>query len=261
MTVPIPGRNRLWYSFPRMGLFGFYKFGIIFQAIAVIHFIRRRPDNYWMWIILFGPSGIGALAYIVAEVIPDLGLLRHSFVIFSHRKRINALEVMVLDNPSAGNYEELADLYLEQKKFQKAKECYDHAISSRTDSPDPFYRRALCEMALDDFASAVADLERVIAKDRNYDYQRAAGLLAHAWASAGRQEDAAKLFEQVTQTSTLSETQYNYARLLADQGKRDEARQWLQKIVNKKATMPRYLKRRERPWFRRAAAALKRLPA
>jgi glutathione S-transferase len=25
--------------------------------------------------------------------------------------------------------------------------------------------------------------------------------------------------------------------------------------------MPRYLKRRERPWFRRAAALLKRLPA
>ena len=31
--------------------------------------------------------------------------------------------------------------------------------------------------------------------------------------------------------------------------------------LNKKATMPRYLKRRERPWFRRASALMKRLPA
>jgi len=230
-------------------------------VIAIVHFIRRRPDNYWLWIILFGPSGIGALAYIVAEVVPDLGLLRHSFVVFSHRKRIKALEVMVLDNPSAGNYEELGDLYLEQKKFQVAKDCYDRAISTRTDSPDPFYRRALCEIELNDFPGAATDLEHVIKKDPNYDYQRAAGLLAHAWANSGRQEQALALFEQVTRTSTLSETQYNYARLLAEQGKLAVARQWVQKIAQKKATMPRYLKRRERPWLRRAAAMIKRLPA
>jgi hypothetical protein len=243
-----------------MNLFGYYKFGIVFQVLALVHFMRRRPDNYWIWVIFIG-GGLGALAYIVAEVIPDLGLLRHSLVVFSHRKRIKALEVMVLDNPSAGNYEELADLYLEQNKFQIAKECYDRAISSRTDSPDPFYRRALCEIALNDFSSAAADLEHVIQKDPNYDYQRAAGLLAHAWANSGRQEQALALFEQVTRTSTLSETQYNYARLLAEQGKLVEARTWVQKIAQKKATMPRYLKRRERPWLRRAAAMLKRLPA
>jgi len=29
-----------------MNLFGNYSFGFIFVAIAVVHFIRRRPDNY-----------------------------------------------------------------------------------------------------------------------------------------------------------------------------------------------------------------------
>jgi hypothetical protein len=166
---------------------------------------------------------------------------------------------MVLDNPSAGNYEELADLYLEQKKFDKAKACYDRAISTRTDSPDPFYRRALCELELNDFAAAAADLERVVQKDRNYDYQRAAGLLAYAWSRNNQAEQAASLFERVTQTSTISETQFNYAQFLAMQGKTVEAQEWTQRILNKKATMPRYLKRRERPWFRRAAALKKKL--
>jgi hypothetical protein len=243
-----------------MNLFGNYSFGFIFVAIAVVHFIRRRPDNYWLWIILMG-GGIGALIYIVAEVLPDLGLLRQSFQIFSHRKRIRQLEMIVLDNPSAGNYEELADLYLEQKKYGKAKECYDRAISSRTDSPDPFYRRALCEMELNDFPAAVVDLERVVRIDGNYDYQRAAGLLAYAWARNNQDDQAANLFEHITQTSTLSETQFNYAQFLAAKGKMPEARQWAQRVMNKKATMPRYLKRRERPWFRRASALLKRLPA
>src|SRR5215467_4166751 len=122
-----------------MNLFGNYSFGFIFVAIAVVHFIRRRPDNFWLWIIIMG-GGLGALIYIMVEVLPDLGLLRQSFQIFSHRKRIRQLEMIVLDNPSAGNYEELAGLLMEQKKFGQARQCYEQAISSRTDSPDPFYR-------------------------------------------------------------------------------------------------------------------------
>ncbi len=78
-------------------------------------------------------------------------------------------------------------------------------------------------------------------------------------ARTGSKEKAAALFEQVTVTSTLSETQFNYACLLADLGRTDEAQTWAQKILAKKITMPRYLKRRERPWFRRAAGLLKRL--
>jgi hypothetical protein len=244
-----------------MNFFGNYSYGAIFIVIALIHFARRRPEYYWLWIIIMG-GGLGALVYIVVEVLPDLGLLRQQVRIFSHRKRIRQLEMMILDNPSAGNYEELADLYyFEQKKYQKAKECYDRAISSRTDSPDPFYRRALCEVELDDFTATAADLERVTSIDRNYDYQRAIGLLAYVWSKTGRTEQAAPLFEKVTQTSTLSETQYNYARFLFEQGRHAEAREWLQKILAKKVTMPRYLERRERPWFWRAMALLKRLPA
>ena len=59
----------------------FYPWGFIFQGLAIVHFIRRRPDTYWLWIILMG-GGLGALVYIVVEVAPDLGLLRDSFKVF-----------------------------------------------------------------------------------------------------------------------------------------------------------------------------------
>ncbi|MGB8760006.1 MAG: hypothetical protein WCD01_03875, partial [Candidatus Sulfotelmatobacter sp.] len=80
--------------------------GFVLQAVAIVHFIRRRPDTYWIFIIIF-LGGIGALIYIVAEVIPDAGLLRGSFQAFPRRRRIHELERAILDNPSAGNYEEL----------------------------------------------------------------------------------------------------------------------------------------------------------
>ncbi len=244
-----------------MGFFGHnFTYGIFLQAIAVLHYIRRGSEIYWLWIILMG-GGLGALVYIGVEVLPDLGYLRQSFKVFSHRKRIRQLEVLILDNPSAGNLEELGDLYLEQKKYAQAKQCYDRCISTRTDLRDPFYRRSLCELELGDYAAAAADLERVYKAEPNYDYQRAAGLLAHAWAKSGQADRAAHLFTAVVQTSTLSETQYNYAGFLAGQGNPAEARQWLDRILAKKATMPRYLKRRESPWFRRAKALKNKLQA
>lgn len=244
-----------------MGFIGlFFPWGLLLQALAIVHFIRRRPDTYWLWIILFG-GGLGALVYIVAEVIPDAGLLRGSFRGFPRRRRIRELEAIVLDNPSAGNYEELADLYLEDGKFAYARQCYDKAISSRTDSPDPFYRRALAAMEMGEFAAAVPDLERVVGKESKYDFHRALGLLADAYAQTGQAEKADALFREATNISTLSETYYNYACFLAGQQRHDEARAWAQRILAKKPTMPRYLQRRERPWFRRASGLLKRLPA
>jgi hypothetical protein len=244
-----------------LGLYSFlFPWNFILQGIAIIHFIRRRPETYWLYVILIGGS-LGAIIYIFVEVLPDLGLLRGSLKVFPRRRRIRELEAIVLDNPSAGNYEELADLYLEEGKYQRARDCYNKAISSRTDSPDPFYRRGLAEIELGDFAAALPDLERVVTKDPKYDFYRASGLLAHTYAKLGQPEKADALFQKTVQISTASETYLNYASFLSSQGRTSEAREWAQKVLAKKPTLPGYLKRRERPWFRRAKGLLKQLPA
>src|SRR6185295_15543784 len=115
-------------------MFGlFYPWGIVLQAMALLHFAQRRPNTYWIWVILMG-GGVGALIYLVVEVVPDIGLLRDSFQVFPRRRRIKALEIGVLDNPSVGNFEELGELYLEDKQYAKARACFDRVISRTTDS-------------------------------------------------------------------------------------------------------------------------------
>jgi hypothetical protein len=243
-----------------MGLIGlFYPWGLVLQALAVLHFVRRRPDNFWLWIILIG-GGLGAFVYIVAEVIPDLGLLRASLQVFPRRRRIRVLEATILDNPSIGNLEELADLYLEEGKFARARELYDKVISPKTDGLDPYYRRGIAALELGDAAAAVADLARVVSKDPKYDFHRAIGLLAQAYARNNQAADADATFVRATDASTLSESYCNYASFLAAQGRTAEARAWAERTLAKKPTMPAYLRRRERPWFRKARALLKTLP-
>jgi hypothetical protein len=237
-----------------------YPWGLILQGLAIIHFIRRRPDNYWIWVILFlGP--LGALIYLCIEALPDVGLLGQSFKLFSRRKRIGELEAIVRQNPSSGNYEELGDLYMDDGRFQQARDAFDRAITSRTDAPDPFYRRGVCAIRLGDPQAAIPDLERVVSSEPDYDFHLAAGRLAHAYALTGQNEKAEALFRKATAISTSSETYLNFASLLASEGRNAEAREWAQKVLDKKPAMPGYLRRRERPWFRSANAMLKRIPA
>jgi len=249
-----------------MGILGslIYPWGLLLQIAAIIHFIRRRPDTYWIFIIIFlGP--LGALIYLCVEALPDLGLLRQSFKTFPRRKRISQLLIEIHDNPSAGNWEELGDLYMDEGKLVLARDAFNKAIAARppvrSDTPDSFYHRGVCSILLGDAATALPDLEMAVRRDPSHDFHRAIGLLAHAYAQTGQKDKAEEYFRQAVERSTLSETYLNFADFLASQGRNAEAREWAQKVLDKRPTMPGYLRRRERPWFRRASALLRQLPA
>src|SRR2546425_12093758 len=119
-----------------MGLIGlFYPWGLLLQAVAILHFVRRRPDTYWLWIILFG-GGLGAPVYIVAEIVPGVGLLRGYLDRHARRRRVLALEAIILENPAIGNHGELAAVYLPEGKLARAPGLYDQVLSTRPDSLD-----------------------------------------------------------------------------------------------------------------------------
>lgn len=247
----------------------FYPWGIILQIIAVVHFVKRRPETYWLWIILIG-GPIGAGAYLLVEVLPDTRLLPGVFQGFGRRSRIQTLENQILDNPSAGNYEELGDLNLEEKKYAKARDAFTKAIeaygsrkasSSGNDTLHAYYGRGKSLLGLGEYANAIPDLERVAGCDVKFDYYRASGLLADAYARTGCMEHAAQWFAPAIQFSTTPEILCNYAWFLNAQGRRDEAREWLDKLMAKKRTLPGYMQRVERPWFHKGKALRKEIDA
>src|SRR5215469_5115519 len=243
-----------------MGALGFliYPWGFVVQGIALYHYVKRRPENYWLYVIIFG-GALGAGIYVIVEMVPDIGLLRNAFQGFGRRSRIQALETQILDNPSAGNLEELAELYFEQKDYEKARDLLNRAIAARSDSPHAFYLRAKSALGMRDYAAAIPDLDLVVWKDAKFDYYRATGLLGDAYARTGNLERAAFYFAPAVQYSTTPETLYNYANYLRLAGKKEEAREWAMKLAAKKRTLPRYIQRVERPWFRKGKVLEKEL--
>jgi hypothetical protein len=236
----------------------YYPWGFIVQIVALIHFFRRRPEGYWFYIIVFG-GFVGSAAYLVIEGIPDLGLLRGVFQGFGRRTRIQKLETDILDNPSAANFEELGEMYLDEKEFEKSREAFTHAIAARSDSPHTFYLRGKASVGLHDFAGAIPDLEIAVRSDHKFDYYRAAAILANAYAETGDYARAESMFAEPVQFTNTPETLYNYARFLKLAGRNDDAKQWAAALMAKKRTLPRYMQRYERPWFRKGKALIKEL--
>jgi len=135
----------------------------------------------------------------------------------------------------------------------------NRAIAARSDSPHSFYLRAKSALGMADYAGAIPDLEYVVGKDPKFDYYRATGLLGDAYARTGDLQRAAIYFAPAAQFSTTPELLYNYANFLKLQGNRTEAREWAEKLVAKKRTLPRYMQRVERPWFRKGKLLQKEL--
>jgi len=235
-----------------------FGYGFIFQLIAIVHCVRQGRDRFWIWIIIIGGL-LGALAYFLVEFLPDWHNVKRSFTGVARRKRIAALRAMVRDNPSAGNYEELGELLMQQRRWSEAREAFDHALKSRTDLLEPFYQRGLAAFEMGDDAAAIADFGYVVGKEPKYAYSRARCLLARSLARAGRNEEAMTTFDRLVESSTASESLVTAAEFYASNGRQALARELVESVLLRRVTMPAYQKRRDRAWFRMAKRLERRL--
>jgi hypothetical protein len=244
-----------------MGFFShlFYPWGFIVQIAALVHFFwRRRAGFIWLWVIFMG-GFVGAAAYLIVEVFSEADLLRTAMERSTRKERISGVEAQILDNPSIANLEELGELYWDGRDYTKAREAFDRAIRTGSDSSRTFYRRGLCSLEQGDAAAAVPDLEFAFRTEPKLDFYRGGMFLARAYAATGRNAEAAAVFSDVMQHTGTPELLFSYAAFLATQNRNDEARDWLKRLEETKRTAPRFVQRTNRAWFNKGKALLKQL--
>ena len=81
--------------------------------------------------------------------------------------------------------------------------------------------------------------------------------LAECYDRMGQAEKARAAYEVILGRTTVSRAYYGYGLLLDRQGDKERAREMMRQILAKKPALPRYLRRQERPWFKKAEAFLK----
>jgi len=250
-TAAVPDEGRGFSFLPYLLGYGF-----IFQLLAIVHCAKQGRDRFWIWILLIGGL-VGVAAYVLLEVLPGWSEVKRGFTAPARRKRIAMLRAIVRENPSAGNYEELGDLLVQQKKWGEARDAFDRAIAARNDLLDSFYWRGVCSFHVGDDAAAIRDLQYVVEREPKYDYSRARCFLARALARAGRTDEAMAAFDRLVESTTASESLVLAAEFYAANGRAGTAGELVESILARRETMPAYQKRRDRAAFR-AARTLRR---
>jgi hypothetical protein len=237
----------------------FYPWGFVVQIAALVHFFwRRRASFIWLWIIFIG-GFVGAAAYLIVEVLAEADLLRTALERRARKTRISSVEAQILDNPSVANLEELGELYWDERDYTKAREAFNQAVRTGSDSTRTFYRRGLSSLELGDAAAAVPDLEFAFRTEPKLDFYRGGMFLARAYAATGRDAEAAAVFSAALQHTSTPEMLCSYAAFLAGRNRKEEAREWLNRLEETKRTAPRFVQRTERAWFNKGKALRKQL--
>jgi hypothetical protein len=233
-------------------MFGYvFGLGFVLQVLAIVVWARRGGDRIWIWIIIFG-GVVGAAAYFLVEGLPDLSTLADSFHGPGRRRRITALRALIRDNPSAGNYEELGELLIQEEKWAEARKAFDAAIATRTDLIDPFYWRGVAAFELNDDVAAIADLQRVVAVDPKFAYSRALCVLGQALAQSGRTDEATRVFDRLVKSTTSTEALVIAAEFYFVEQRFADARALVDNVLARRESMPAYQRQRDRPWLRKA---------
>lgn len=236
-----------------------WSLGLVFQVLMIVHFIRTRPETYWFFVILFlGP--LGAAVYFVIEVLPGFRWKMPAVERWERARRKKWLEKLVSEAPSQEALGDLARIYAQEGEHARAVELFGEALRRDPGDLDNLYGRGLSRIELGNHQAAVEDLAALSAADPTFKLYQGNIALARAYEELGDEEKAVHVYRQILGRTPVSEAYYGLARLLAKQGKADEARQMIQEILAKQNGLPRYLRRQERPWVWKGRMLLKRLP-
>lgn len=236
-----------------------WSLGVLFQVLMIVHFIRNRPETYWIFVILFlGPLGSGV--YFVMEVLPGFRWKMPAIERWERARRKKWLEKLVHEAPSQEALGELARICATEGEHARAVELFGQALRRDPGDIDSLYGRGLSRIETGDHQAAVEDLAALAAADPSYKLHQGNLALARALEGLGDEEKALHVYRQILGRTPVSEAYYGLGKLLAKRGQPEEARQMMQEILAKQNGLPRYLRRQERPWIWKARMLLKRLP-
>jgi len=222
----------------------------------IVHAARNGRFMPWGFIILFLP-GIGALAYVVVELVPQwlgsTGVRRAGRSIAAaldpeRRYREAKDQLAIVD--TIANRAALAEACLSLGKFAEARDLYAGVLGMpQGDEPSFMLGRARAEFGLGEAALAVKTLDEL--KARWPDYQSPEGQLLYAMAleAAGRDDEALATYEAVGRSYPGAEPRVRRAELLARLGRRDEARSVAGEVARDLRRSPPHVRRAQGQWL------------
>lgn len=244
-------------------------FVILMYAIQIgliVHVLKTGRQLYWVFILIIAP-GIGALAYLIVEILPGLqNNARARRTIRGVRKTLNPggeLRRRQIEHRLSGSVDaarHLATELMDKGRYGEAVNQYRSALTGIYEhDPDLLLSLATAQFGDADAAGSKETLDTL--KEKNPEFRSAEGHLLYARVL----EELDDLAQAEEEYSTLAayypgvEARVRYAQLLERVDKEDLASQEYADILAAAELAPRHFRSAQKKWLAEAKSGAARL--
>ncbi len=228
-----------------------------FSLWLVVDAIRRGAAYYWYPIIMV-PFGEWVYFFTIKIHDPEFDWARELYRKLTTKKvTLDERRYRVRQSPSFANKLELAQALHDAQAHGEAAEVFAEALEMHADSREALYGLALTRNALFEYEAAILHFHTLIERDPSFRDYAAYSDLANALAQSGRMEEVHELLEGLVTTSHRLGHRVLHAHYLLADDMKDEAREQLEAGLSEYDHAPKYVKRANRAWARRAKQMLK----
>lgn len=223
---------------------------------VVVHIIRTGRSMLWLWLVILLP-GIGVLAYLIVEILPDMLRGRTA-------RRAKSALIDVVDpardlrdaqknlrlNDSVDSRRKIADELLSRGRADEAIEHYRAAMTGIYEhEPLLMLGIAKAQFSKSLFTESRQTLEELMTHNPDFKSPERQLLYARALESEGNVDKALREYETATRTFLGTEALYRYGSLLKRAGQIERGNEMLQEVLNKAELSNPAFRREQREWI------------
>jgi hypothetical protein len=236
----------------------------LIDIACLMHIRQNGKPDYWFWVVLMLP-GVGGLAYLLYEVLPNMGSSRTVKRIIKRMQPTAEMQSRLAEVEACGsmaNKVALADECISTGQFDSAINLY---MSCKTGiyehDPTLLYGLGEANFYKGDYPEARRWFEDLISREAFFKAGEARLLYARTLESLEENEAALTQYEALSQQYAGEEPRVRMAGLLVRMGRSEAARRAYETVIKNTDRSPRHVQRMQKDWIEQARAALKELGA
>jgi hypothetical protein len=236
---------------------------LLLEVACIAHITRTGRERFWVCVVLLLPMA-GMLAYLAVEVLPDLfgsrtahRLNRKAVSVLDPGRGLRSRQAELERADTAENRRILAEEHIARGEFAEAVTLYQTSlVGVHADDVALLMGLARAKVGTQDFAGALAALDRPRAAHPSFQSSEAHLIYARSLEGLGRDEEAESEYAALVAYAPGEEVRCHYAQLLMCRGKSAESRSIFAQILKYAAQGSRRYRRDQQVWIEAAERAL-----
>jgi len=231
--------------------------------LMIIHVIKTGRNTIWIWVLAMF-NVVGCLAYVIVEIIPDLGNSRTARrtarglkKAFNPQGDLRRYESEARMGGNVASRQRYADELANHGRFDEAIAQYRSALTGLYEhDPNLLLGVAKAQFGKGDPPAARATLDDLIRLNPDFRSPEGHLLYARSLEGEGNIEKALDEYRVLATSYPGAEAAVRYAQLLESRGRKEDAQRVVRELLEQARIAPRHYRRAQRSWLDAAARIL-----